>query len=202
MPRDARQTRRRILDAAYREFRRKGFVRVNVDEIAAASRVTKRTLYSHFRSKDDLLAAAFQLQIELASEAKQHLAREAVGSTAEQIVESWFAVLRQWSGKSRWSGSGFTRVAMELADLPGHPARALARRHKSIMMADLARKLADVGVESPQERVREIWMLVEGAMVMILIQGDQSYATTAAEAAKRLIGAKSALAGGGRIGSA
>jgi hypothetical protein len=95
MPRDARQTRRTILDAAYREFRRKGFVRVNVDEIAAASRVTKRTLYSHFRSKDDLLAAAFQLQIELASEAKQHLAREAVGSTAEQIVESWFAVLRQ-----------------------------------------------------------------------------------------------------------
>jgi hypothetical protein len=68
---------------------------------------------------------------------------------------------------------------MELADLPGHPARALARRHKSIMMADLARKFADAGVESPQERAREIWMLVEGAMVMILIQGDRSYSTTA-----------------------
>ena len=65
MPRDARQTRRRILDAAYREFRRKGFVRVNVDEIAAASRITKRTLYAHFRSKDVLLAAALQAQIEL-----------------------------------------------------------------------------------------------------------------------------------------
>jgi AcrR family transcriptional regulator len=187
MPRDGRQTRRRILDAAYREFRRKGFARVGVDEIAAASRVTKRTLYSHFRSKDDLLAATFQLQIELAREAKQYLAREAAGSTPEQIVESWFAALRQWSGKSRWSGSGFTRVAMELADLPGHPARALARRHKNIMMADLARKFAEAGVESPQERVREIWVLVEGAMVMMLIQGDRSYATTAAEAAKRLI---------------
>lgn len=187
MPRDARQTRRRILDAAYREFRRRGFVRVNVDEIAAASRVTKRTLYSHFRSKDDLLAAAFQLQIELASEAQRDQATETAGSTPEQIVESWFAALRRWSGKSRWSGSGFTRVAMELADLPGHPARALARRHKSIMMSDLARKLADAGLESPEERVREIWILVEGAMVMVLIQGDQSYVTTAAEAAKRLI---------------
>jgi AcrR family transcriptional regulator len=187
MPRDARQTRRRILDAAYREFRRKGFARVNVDEIAAASRVTKRTLYSHFGSKDELLAAALQLQIELASEAKQHLAKEATGSTPEEIVESWFAALFRWSGKSRWSGSGFTRVAMELADLPGHPARVLARRHKSIMMSDLARKFADAGVESPEELTREIWMLVEGAMVMILIQGDLSYATTAAEAAKRLI---------------
>jgi len=187
MPRDARQTRRRILDAAYREFRRRGFARVNVDEIAAASRVTKRTLYSHFRSKDDLLAAALQLQIDLTSEAKQHQARETTGSTPAEIVDSWFATLHRWSGKSRWSGSGFTRVAMELADLPGHPARALARRHKSIMMSDLARKLADAGLESPQERVREIWMLVEGAMVMVLIQGDLSYATMAAEAAKRLI---------------
>ena len=189
MPRDARQTRRRILDAAYREFRRKGFVRVNVDEIAAASRVTKRTLYSHFRSKDELLAAALQLQIELMEGSRQDLTGQGqtAGSSPAQIVESWFAALHRWSSKQRWPGSGFTRVAMELADLPGHPARALARRHKSIMISELAKRLADAGVKSPLERAREIWMLTEGAMVMILIQGDASYAITAAEAAKRLV---------------
>jgi hypothetical protein len=42
-------------------------------------------------------------------------------------------------------------------------------------------------VKSSLERAREIWMLTEGAMVMILIQGDASYAITAAEAAKRLV---------------
>ena len=187
MPRDARQTRRRILDAAYREFRRKGFVRVNVDEIADASRVTKRTLYSHFRSKDELLAAALEAQIELAAAAKQALTSQTSGSTPEQIVESLFAALHRWSGKTRWSGSGFTRVAMELADLPGHPARALARRHKGMMVSSLAEKFANVGIKSALERAREIWMLAEGAIVMVLIQGDASYATTAAEAAKRLV---------------
>jgi AcrR family transcriptional regulator len=187
MPRDARQTRRRILDAAYREFRRKGFVRVNVDEIAAASRVTKRTLYSHFRSKDELLAAALQLQIELMEGSRQDLTGQTAGSSPAQIVESWFAALHRWSSKQRWPGSGFTRVAMELADLPGHPARALAQRHKSIMISELAKRLADAGVKSALERAREIWMLTEGAMVMILIQGDASYAITAAEAAKRLV---------------
>jgi AcrR family transcriptional regulator len=187
MPRDARQTRRRILDVAYREFRRKGFVRVSVDEIAAASRVTKRTLYSHFRSKDDLLAAALHLQIELMEGSKRDLTGQTAGSSPAQIVESWFAALYRWSNKPRWPGSGFTRVAMELADLPGHPARALARRHKSIMISELAKKLADAGVKSSLERAREIWMLTEGAMVMILIQGDASYAITAAEAAKRLV---------------
>jgi hypothetical protein len=41
---------------------------------------------------------------------------------------------------------------------------------------------------SPSDRAREIQLLAEGAMVMILIHGDQSYADTAAAAAKRLLG--------------
>jgi AcrR family transcriptional regulator len=52
MPRSRDKTRLRILQAAYRLFRHKGFTRVNVDGIAAAADVTKRTLYSHFESKD------------------------------------------------------------------------------------------------------------------------------------------------------
>ena len=50
-------TRRQILDTAYDLFYRKGFGRVGVDEVAAAAGFTKRTLYRHFRSKDDLLGA-------------------------------------------------------------------------------------------------------------------------------------------------
>jgi hypothetical protein len=118
---------------------------------------------------------------------KRDLSGQTAGSSPAQIVESWFAALYRWSNKSGWPGSGFTRVAMELTDLPGHPARALARRHKSIMISELAKKLANAGVKSSLERAREIWMLTEGAMVMILIQGDASYAITAAEAAKRLV---------------
>ena len=58
MPRSSAPTRQAILDAAYGLFRRKGFVRVSMDEIAASAAVTKRTLYYHFTSKDLLLAAS------------------------------------------------------------------------------------------------------------------------------------------------
>lgn len=51
MPRAAGRTRRQILDSAYELFYRKRFSRVGVDEIAAFAGITKRTLYSHFRSK-------------------------------------------------------------------------------------------------------------------------------------------------------
>jgi AcrR family transcriptional regulator len=56
MPRSRDKTRLRILHAAYGLFRQRGFTRVNVDEIAVAADVAKRTLYSHFESKDALLA--------------------------------------------------------------------------------------------------------------------------------------------------
>ena len=186
MPRSADLTRQRILEAAYKLFRRKGFTRVGVDEIATAAIVTKRTLYYHFRSKDALLEAVLASQHKLAFAAFQTFGDKLIGSP-EQIVDTFFRELTIWSAKPRWAGSGFTRLAIELADLPGHPARAIARKHKAILEAHFAQILAKVHVVSPHKRAREIWLLAEGAMALILIHGDRSYAESAARAAKQLL---------------
>jgi AcrR family transcriptional regulator len=167
-------------------FRQKGFTRVNVDEIAAASKITKRTLYSHFDSKDTLLAEVLSAQHDLAYAAFQTFSKELSG-TPEAIVESFFRELGLWSAKPRWAGSGFTRLVVELADLPGHPARKIAKRHKALLEGHLAQVLADAGVRKANERARELWLLCEGAMVLILIHGDRDYARAAAEAGKRLV---------------
>jgi hypothetical protein len=76
---------------------------------------------------------------------------------------------------------------VELADLRGHPARLIARRHRTMLEAQLADVLANAGVTNPRERAREIWLLSEGAIAMILISGDRRYAAAAAQAAKRLL---------------
>ncbi|GIK79274.1 MAG: TetR/AcrR family transcriptional regulator [Pseudorhodoplanes sp.] len=186
MPRDAQATRRRILDAAYLQFRRKGYARVNMDEIAAAAKITKRTLYHHFTSKDELLAAVFDMQHELALSSFDSFGTRAA-ENAGHLVDIMFNALLEWSAKPRWAGSGYTRVAMELADLPGHPARVIARRHKAILEQHLADMLAKAGIADADARAREIWMLCEGAMVLILIHGDRGYVTAAAEAARRLL---------------
>ena len=94
--------------------------------------------------------------------------------------------LAQWASKPRWSGGGFTRVAVELADLRGHPARAIARRHKAAVETWLADALAAAGISSSPDRAREIMLLMEGAMALMLIHGDRSYATAAARAARTL----------------
>ena len=186
MPRSAETTRRRILDAAYELFYRKGFGRVGIDEVAAFAGVTKRTLYYHFESKDALLADMLALHSALALERVQKYEARYSGSAAE-IVTVLFAELARWSAKPGWTGTGFTRLAMELADLPGHPARAIARRHKAAMEDWCAGLLERAGVAAPRERAREVVLLLEGTTALIVIHGDRAYADAAAEAAKRLL---------------
>jgi AcrR family transcriptional regulator len=190
MPRSPAPTRQTILDAAYRLFRRKGFTRVSMDEIAASAAVTKRTLYYHFASKDTLLGEVLEAQHALALAAFRTFGVGLAGS-AEAIVDKLFEDLAVWSDQPRWAGSGFTRLVIELADLRGHPARLIARRHKAMLEGHLADLLAKANVRSPRELAREIWLLSEGAISLILIHGDRSYASAAAEAAKRLIRSES-----------
>lgn len=186
MPRSSEPTRAKIVDSAYRLFRQKGYARVSVDEIAAAARITKRSLYYHFKSKDELLASVLQTQAELALAAFKTFG-DRLSGRPEAIVDTFFKDLETWSTQPRWSGSGFTRLVVELADLPGHPARSIARRHKALLENHLAAVLRRANVRRAEQRAREIWILCEGAMVMMLIHGRGQYASIAAEAAKRLL---------------
>lgn len=146
-------TRGRILDAAYALFYEHGFHRVALDAIAARAGVTKRTLYYHSRSKDDLIAAALEVHAELA------LARiRKWGVTMPEdlgaAIDGLFDGMARWASGPRYEGGGFTRVVMELADLPGHPARAVARRHKANVEAWLTGELERRGAIDPKRSAR------------------------------------------------
>jgi AcrR family transcriptional regulator len=186
MPRSAADTRARIVEGAYRLFRRQGYNRVSMDDIAAAASVTKRTLYHHFTSKDELLANVLEAQHHLALNAFRTFGDRLSGS-AETIVASMFEELAVWADRPRWAGSGFTRLVIELADLPGHPARLIARRHKAQLERCLSDLLAQAGVPQATELARAVWLLSEGAISLILVHGDRGYSSAAAEAAKMLV---------------
>ena len=186
MARDRQKTRKKIMDAAYVLFRKRGFTRVNVDEIADAAGITKRTLYSHFESKDALLESVLEHQHEMAFAAFQTFGQKLVG-TPEDVVRIFFTELGKWAKTPRWSGSGFTRLAMELADLPGHPARRIASQHKRMLETHLADLLAASGLNDARTCARKMWLISEGAMAMMLIHGDNGYCDKAKEAALAVI---------------
>ena len=193
MPRDGDDTRRRIVNAAYEFFYRDGFARANVDAIAESAGVTKRTLYNHFESKDALVAAVLDLQHELMLSRVDRWAARARGDAAA-FVELLFAELASWSAKPGWLGSGFSRITMELADLPGHPARAAAHRHKAAVEARLAEELARSGVGAARDLARELMLLLGGCMTLLLIHRDPAYVAAAGRAGRVLVMAATAPA--------
>ena len=148
-------TRQRIIDAAYELFWRSGFTRTNIDSIAKRANLTKRTLYSYFRSKDDLLAAVLQSYSKLAEARLEHIGNK-MPSDANGMIKSFFGQLAEWAAATpRWTGSGFSRLVVELADLPGHPARVIARRHKSRMEDWLSDRLRKTKIARPRKRARD-----------------------------------------------
>ncbi len=179
------RTRRRIVDAAYELFYRGGFLRAGVDAIAEAAGITKRTLYHYFESKDALLAAVLDDQHELMLARLQRWARPA--SDSAEMMEILFAELKVWANQPGWQGSGFTRATMELADLPGHPARAATRRHKRAVEAFFAEQFGRNSLGDPEDLARQVMLLIEGCMALILVHGDPSYADAASEAARHLV---------------
>jgi AcrR family transcriptional regulator len=188
MRRTAAVTRAKILESAYALFFERGYFRVGVEEIAAAAGITKRTLYSHFDSKDALIGAVLREQHERAQATIERWA-SSLSTAAPAAIDRLFGELSAWSTKPRWAGAGFTRIAMELADMRGHPARVIARRHKQAVEDRLTQTLGS------RQSAMELMLLLEGTMAMLIISGDRRYAEAAAVAAKQLI-ANAARTGG------
>lgn len=186
MRRKSTETRQQIIDAAYTLFYQSGFMRTGVDAIALAAGITKRTLYQHFGSKDDLIGAVLEHQHHMALERIRRWANSIAGEP-DQMVRTLFEKLAQWAGEIQWQGSGFTRAAVEFADLPGHPARKAARRQKAAVERYLVEKFAARDLVDAEQLVREILLLVEGCQTLTLIHGNLDYIDAARHAALILV---------------
>ncbi|MFT4000783.1 MAG: TetR/AcrR family transcriptional regulator [Rhizobium sp.] len=186
--RDSSQpTRERILQAAGKLFHRDGIRAISVDAIAEKAGVTKRTLYYHFRSKDDLIAAHLQARDEPNLALFKRWFDEAEGNAAERIA-GIFHHLAQSARNARWKGCGFLRTSVELVNLPGHPALVAARAHKKRVEDWLCSVLAEAGVNGDTSSLaRQVMLLLDGSFAVVLLHRDPSYMETAAEAVVRLI---------------
>jgi AcrR family transcriptional regulator len=182
-------TRKRLVDAATKLFYAEGIGRVSVDAIAEKAGLTKRTLYYHFKSKDDLIAAYLDGRDQ---PNLQQMAGwfDAAEGGADRRVEAIFSNLARVARHPKWKGCGFLRTAAELASMPGHPAVKVGSRHKSNFETWLAGALSDHGIEEPQAVAREIVLLIDGCFSIMLIHRNPDYIEAAGRAAAMLVRAR------------
>ena len=186
MRRNSADTRRRIIKAADELFYGEGIRAVSVDQIAAKAGVTKRTLYYHFRSKDDLIAAYLDARDEPTLLRFMEWFDQTEGTLAEQIAGMFHKVAGAASN-AKWKGCGFLRAAVELAGAPGHPALQVGSRHKKRCEAWLESRIAAEGLSDPPRRARQLMVILDGTIAEILMHRDPSYAEVAGQMAASLL---------------
>ena len=184
-------TRERIVTAAGKLFYGEGIRAVSMDAVAEKAGVTKRTLYYHFVSKDELVAAYLhgRDQPNLALFQKWFAGTE--GGLADK-ARGIFTNLARSARHPKWKGCGFLRTTAELANMPGHPAVTVGAAHKKRIEGWLQEVFEAEGIECGLPLARQVMLLMDGSFAVALLHRDPSYMETAGEAACLLV--KAALA--------
>jgi len=178
-----RGARTRILNTARGLFSDPGINATGIAEIVAQARVSRRTLYQHFASKDELVVAYLR---ELAADPdampQRLLGREEL--TARARLLEMFGALGE--GPRPLRGDPFIAAAVEIAD-PRHPARRLiARRQEELgeLLGDVCR---EAGARQPERLGRRLLVLYAGAAASVLAADDAAPAAEAAAIARGLL---------------
>jgi AcrR family transcriptional regulator len=186
-----RSPRDRLLDTASELFLRDGYHAVGIDTIVERSGVAKMTLYRHFPSKDDLIAAYLEranaefwdwLEAEVATIA--HPRAKLIGA---------FEATAALATSPRCLGCTFQAAASEFPELE-HKGHQVALEHKRRALAFFAGLARDAGLRDPEGLAGQLLLLMDGAWVAARMFGPENHAGTVAAAARALIAAHDSVA--------
>jgi AcrR family transcriptional regulator len=178
--------RDRLLHAAALLTYTGGIEATGVDAIARTAGVTKRTLYQHFRSKDELVGAALAMRDQPALDSLRAAVERRIARGALP-VDALFASLAKVFEGDAYRGCAFLNAGLEVADA-GHPVHPVTRSHvdgRAALVADLCRQ-EGVDDRDVHEAVR---LIVEGAFVVSATQRDAKMAERAGRAARAVLAA-------------
>jgi AcrR family transcriptional regulator len=181
--------RERILETASRLFYSQGVRAVGVDLVVEEAGVAKTSLYRHFGTKDDLIAAFLHREDEdfwkkWDDTAQRHR------SNAEAELEAQLKWIGERVSRPNYRGCPQLNVAAEFPD-QDHPARAVATAHKKELLHRLKGIAEHLRARRPDQLAAQLSLLINGAFV-------SSQIFSAGEATPTLLAASRALVASSR----
>ena len=161
--------RERILRAARELFYRDGIGAVSVEAIATTAGTNKMTLYRHFSSKDELVAAYLS---ELAGEGDSLWDAASAAHPGDPEAQLRYLLKHVSQFESAGRGCALANAAVELTE-PRHPARRVIEAHKRRQRERLVALVRAAGYLKPERVADELFLLVEGARVSLQSVGRE-----------------------------
>jgi AcrR family transcriptional regulator len=155
--------RERILQTASALFYQEGARAVGVDLVVERAGVAKTSLYRHFRTKDDLIAAFLEREDEEFWQQWDSVAqRHRLSAQAE--LDAHMRWIGERLGRKNYRGCPQLNMAAEFSD-PSHPARVVAVSHMEQLRARLHTIAERLDVRRPDALAAQLLLLINGAFV-------------------------------------
>lgn len=153
-------------------FYQEGIRAIGVDTIVERSGVGKATLYRHFPTKDDLIAA----YIEEEDRAHQQWFEEIVSApdrSPKGQLMAWFEACEQRIKEPGFRGCPFLNAMAEIAETE-HPAYRHAVQHEHALRHRLAQLGRQAGARDPEQLADQLLLVVNGALASAPLFGEAS----------------------------
>ena len=170
-----RGARERRLAAAQALFHRNGINATGVAELSAAAHVSKRTLYQHFASKDELVAAYLEAVARDPDYAPEAILARADLAPRARLLELFDALA---VGGHPMRGCPFVNAGVELAD-PGHPGHRAAAGYKAGFAQRLGALAREAGARGSERIGRRLALLYDGAAAEVVLHDSPEPAAEA-----------------------
>lgn len=183
MPRPNR--RDHLVQTAIGLFCEHGFHATGIDMILEKAGVSKKTMYEHFRTKDELIMATLR---QYDSQFRNFFMREvekAATKPREKLL-TVFDVAHTWFSQNNFFGCVFINAVGEYSEKDS-PIRAISREFKTLMRNYMEQLCAEAGASNAKELATELALLLEGAIVTAQVSRNPDAAQTAKKIAQLIL---------------
>jgi AcrR family transcriptional regulator len=174
----------KVFQTAARLFYQHGYRAIGVDTIAAESGIGKMTLYRHYPSKDDLIAAYLKYSDEDFWKNFEQITEDF--PTPREKLLAFFEALQAYVQTPECYGCPFLNVVTEYPE-PDYPGHQVALEHKQSVRARFRQLAKEAGAAKSEMLADQLFLLMDGAYMASRMFGAKNPATHVAEAARILI---------------
>jgi AcrR family transcriptional regulator len=181
-PKDVGSARAAILAAADKLFYSQGIAPVSLAAVAQSAGVTRRTIYYHFASKDDLVRAYLK--------ARDVSGRAIVGKASvgdpRQAIFAVFDGLERWFHSRTFRGCALTNAVGERGDTLVI-AGPITHKHKRALLDWFVRAASEAGAPDAHLLGEQLMLLFDGALIAATTRRSPQAARFAREASQILL---------------
>lgn len=179
-------TREKLIAAGLDLFYQHGFHALGLDRILDAVGTTKTTFYKYFESKEALALACIERRDERWRKRLPQLLRERGGEDPIDQLRAVWGVWRDWFDNIHFNGCLFIHACSEFPD-PNDPCHQAAWANVDALRGIVRDLAKQAGLTDPDAFAQEYGLLMQGAIIMEVIDRRNTAADTAGRVGEMLI---------------